>query len=68
MRWRDFDCPICGGKNSLKEHFYFNSHGDGIIYWECEKCKAQSDHFDGSCRYIDTEKIITSVRSKNRLR
>ena len=60
MQWRDFDCPICSGKQTLKERFYFNSHGNGMIYWKCEKCRAESDSFESF--FINIAEMLVSVQ------
>ena len=65
MYWKDLDCPICGGEESLKEKFYFDSHGDAKIYWLCEKCGAESDSFDAShISCISIGEVLVSVQGK----
>jgi len=61
MQFRDFDCPVCGGKQTLKERFWFNSHGDGMVYWECEKCGARSKSFDSYLVFLKFAEMLKSV-------
>jgi len=64
MQFRDFDCPVCGGKQTLKERFWFDSHGDGKVYWECEKCGAESNSFDADFVFLKIAEMLMSVRPK----
>lgn len=60
--WEDFDCPICGGKKSLKERFWVDRHGNVKVYWECEKCGAESDSFDENWTFLKITEMLLSVR------
>ena len=62
--WRDFDCPICGGRETLKERFYFDSHGNGRVYWKCEACGAESDGFDADFVFLKVAEMLVSVRPR----